>query len=66
MHFTSYWFAYCKYHNISDIIHSSVRDVVGTGSNFATSGGFGPKVATIMGLGLFVFCSQLFSILNLK
>jgi hypothetical protein len=38
----------------------SVRDVVtGTGSNFATSGGFGPnQVATIMGLGLFVFCSN--------
>jgi hypothetical protein len=39
----------------------SVRDVVtGTGSNFATSGGFGPnQVATIMGLGLFVFCSRI-------
>jgi hypothetical protein len=51
-----------KYHNISDFIHPSVRDVVtGTGSNFATSGGFGPnQVATIMGLGLFVFVLELF------
>ncbi len=39
----------------------SVRDVVtGTGSNTATSGGFGPnQVATILGLGIFVFVARL-------
>ncbi|TDP00851.1 O-antigen ligase family protein [Flavobacterium sp. 245] len=39
----------------------SVRDVVtGTGSNFETSGGFGPnQVATILGLGIFIFFTQL-------
>lgn len=39
----------------------SIRDVVvGTGSNFATSGGFGPnQVATILGLGMFVFVSRM-------
>jgi hypothetical protein len=37
----------------------SVRDVVVTGSNFATSGGFGPnQVATIMGLIICFFCSN--------
>ncbi|QBZ97915.1 O-antigen ligase family protein [Flavobacterium sangjuense] len=34
--------------------------LVGTGSNNATSGGFGPnQVATLMGLGMFVFLSRL-------
>lgn len=34
--------------------------LVGTGSNNATSGGFGPnQVATLMGLGMFVFFSRL-------
>ena len=39
----------------------SIRDVVkGTGSNFATSGGFGPnQVASILGIGIFVFSSRL-------
>lgn len=34
-----------------------LKDILlGTGSNFATSGGFGPnQVATILGLGMFVF-----------
>lgn len=38
-----------------------LKDVItGTGSNFATSGGFGPnQVSTVMGLGLFVFFSRL-------
>jgi hypothetical protein len=37
-----------------------VREVItGTGSNFATSGGFGPnQVATILGLGMFIFFSR--------
>jgi O-antigen ligase len=44
----------------------SVKDVVrATGSNFATSGGFGPnQVSTILGLGIFVFFVQL--LLNSK
>ncbi|MRX67883.1 O-Antigen ligase [Flavobacterium resistens] len=39
----------------------SVRDVVtSTGSNFETSGGFGPnQVSTILGLGVFIFFRQL-------
>ncbi|MTH17562.1 O-antigen ligase family protein [Flavobacterium sp. LC2016-01] len=39
----------------------SVRDVVtSTGSNFETSGGFGPnQVSTILGLGIFIFFTQL-------
>lgn len=39
----------------------SIRDVVtGTGSNFATSGGFGPnQVATFLGLGMFIFFSRI-------
>ncbi|KDN56033.1 O-antigen ligase family protein [Flavobacterium seoulense] len=39
----------------------SVREVItGTQSSFATSGGFGPnQVSTILGLGMFVFFSQL-------
>ena len=38
-----------------------VRDVItGTDSNFQTSGGFGPnQVATILGLGMFIFFSRL-------
>ncbi|MBO3116679.1 O-antigen ligase family protein [Winogradskyella sp. DF17] len=40
----------------------SIKDIVtGTESNFATSGGFGPnQVSTVLGLGMFVFCSQFF------
>ncbi|WDF62856.1 O-antigen ligase family protein [Flavobacterium sp. KACC 22763] len=43
------------------LYNPSVRDVVtGTQSNFETSGGFGPnQVSTILGLGIFVFFSQL-------
>ncbi|UUF14844.1 MULTISPECIES: O-antigen ligase family protein [Flavobacterium] len=43
------------------LYNPSVRDVVtGTQSNFETSGGFGPnQVSTILGLGMFVFFSQL-------
>ena len=39
----------------------SIKDVVtGTQSNFETSGGFGPnQVSTILGLGIFIFFSQL-------
>lgn len=39
----------------------SIKDVVtGTQSNFETSGGFGPnQVSTILGLGIFVFFTQL-------
>jgi len=39
----------------------NIRDVVmGTQSNFETSGGFGPnQVSTILGLGMFVFFTQL-------
>lgn len=34
--------------------------LTGTGSNLATSGGFGPnQVATVMGLGMFIFFSRL-------
>lgn len=34
--------------------------ITSTGSNFATSGGFGPnQVATILGLGMFVFFAQI-------
>jgi hypothetical protein len=34
--------------------------VLGTGSNYFTSGGFGPnQVATVMGLGMFIFFSRL-------
>ena len=40
----------------------SIQSVLsGTGSNFATSGGFGPnQVATILGLGMFVFVVRFF------
>jgi hypothetical protein len=43
------------------IYSPSVKDVVtGTQSNFDTSGGFGPnQVSTILGLGMFVFFTQL-------
>ena len=39
----------------------SVRDVVmGTGSNFETSGGFGPnQVATMLGFGMFIFLTRI-------
>ena len=39
----------------------SIRDVItGTGSNFETSGGFGPnQVSTILGLGMFIFFSRI-------
>lgn len=39
----------------------SVRDVVmGTGSNFETSGGFGPnQVATMLGLAMFIFLTRI-------
>lgn len=42
------------------LFNPSVRDVVtGTDSNFETSGGFGPnQVATVLGLGLFIFLSR--------
>jgi hypothetical protein len=38
-----------------------IRDVItGTGSNYATSGGFGPnQVATFLGLGMFIFFSRI-------
>lgn len=43
------------------LYNPSIKDVViGTSSNFATSGGFGPnQVSTILGLGMFIFFSQL-------
>lgn len=43
------------------LYNPSVKDVVtGTQSNFETSGGFGPnQVSTILGLGIFVFFTQL-------
>lgn len=43
------------------LYNPSVREVItGTQSNFATSGGYGPnQVATILGLGMFVFFCQL-------
>ncbi|RZJ66091.1 MAG: O-antigen ligase domain-containing protein [Flavobacterium sp.] len=35
------------------------ESVTGTGSNFATSGGFGPnQVSTMLGLGMFIFISR--------
>lgn len=39
----------------------NIRDVItGTGSNVETSGGFGPnQVATILGLGMFIFFSRI-------
>lgn len=46
----------------------SVREVItGTGSNYTTSGGFGPnQVATILGLGMFVFVARLIYYSNSK
>ncbi|WP_347052883.1 O-antigen ligase family protein [Flavobacterium olei] len=43
------------------LYNPNVRDVItGTQSNFETSGGFGPnQVSTILGLGIFIFFSQL-------
>lgn len=43
------------------LYNPSVREVVtGTQSNFDTSGGFGPnQVSTILGLGMFIFFTQL-------
>jgi len=43
------------------LYNPNVRDVItGTQSNFETSGGFGPnQVSTILGLGMFVFFTQL-------
>jgi len=43
------------------IYNPSVKEVVtGTQSNFETSGGFGPnQVSTILGLGIFIFFTQL-------
>lgn len=43
------------------LYNPSVKDVItGTQSNFETSGGFGPnQVSTILGLGVFVFFTQL-------
>lgn len=43
------------------LYNPSVKDVVtGTASNFETSGGFGPnQVSTILGLGIFIFFTQL-------
>lgn len=43
------------------LYNPSIKEVVkGTSSNFATSGGFGPnQVSTILGLGMFIFFSQL-------
>ncbi len=42
----------------------SLEEVItGTGSNFATSGGFGPnQVSTVIGLGMFLLFSRLFTI----
>ncbi|OXB20793.1 hypothetical protein B0A80_17870 [Flavobacterium tructae] len=43
------------------LYNPSVRDVItGTQSNFETSGGFGPnQVSTVLGLGIFIFFTQL-------
>lgn len=45
------------------LFNPSVRDTItGTGSNYAASGGFGPnQVATVLGLGMFVFGVRFFS-----
>lgn len=44
------------------LYNPNVREVItGTGSNFDTSGGFGPnQVATVLGLGMFVFTVRFF------
>ncbi|WP_308992634.1 O-antigen ligase family protein [Mariniflexile litorale] len=45
------------------LFNPSVRDTItGTGSNYAASGGFGPnQVATVLGLGMFVFSIRFFA-----
>ena len=45
------------------LFNPSVREAItSTGSNFETSGGFGPnQVATVLGLGMFIFCVRFFS-----
>ncbi|OIQ22706.1 O-antigen ligase [Lacinutrix sp. MedPE-SW] len=45
------------------VFNPSVREVItSTGSNFETSGGFGPnQVATVLGLGMFVLTVRFFS-----
>ncbi|MFD0989542.1 O-antigen ligase family protein [Mariniflexile jejuense] len=45
------------------LYNPSVRDTItGTGSNYAASGGFGPnQVATVLGLGMFIFGVRFFS-----
>ncbi|RLJ64362.1 O-antigen ligase-like membrane protein [Lacinutrix venerupis] len=45
------------------LYNPSVREVIsGTGSNFDTSGGFGPnQVATVLGIGMFIFTVRFFS-----
>ncbi|MEN3322499.1 O-antigen ligase family protein [Mariniflexile soesokkakense] len=45
------------------LFNPSVRDTItGTGSNYAASGGFGPnQVATVLGLGMFIFSVRFFS-----
>jgi len=50
------------------LFNPSVRDVVtGTQSNFETSGGFGPnQVSTALGLGMFIFFTQLVLFSKLK
>nr|WP_294935906.1 O-antigen ligase family protein [uncultured Flavobacterium sp.] len=46
----------------------SMKDIVtGTGSNFATSGGFGPnQVSTVLGLGAFLFFTRVILLSNKK
>ena len=46
----------------------NIRDVVtGTQSNFETSGGFGPnQVATVLGLGMFIFFSRIILVSKTK
>uniref|UniRef100_UPI00356AD398 O-antigen ligase family protein n=1 Tax=Mariniflexile sp. TaxID=1979402 RepID=UPI00356AD398 len=45
------------------LFNPSVRDTItGTGSNYAASGGFGPnQVATVLGIGMFIFSVRFFS-----
>lgn len=45
------------------LYNPSVREVIsGTGSNFAASGGFGPnQVATVLGIGMFIFTVRFFT-----
>lgn len=46
------------------LYNPSVRETItGTGSNFAASGGFGPnQVATVLGIGMFVFSIRFFMV----